>query len=141
MQGAARRAQQHRLQSTAHINTEQRVPRCRTPVLCPCSTHPYNAPAIPYTTSVASIVTRAANDPTLYLAVETAYSGASHIRNTPPVGPCSSICLGSYGGPRGGAFSYERGTPVCRNAKGKTRNQVVSPEGQDQISVLTVLSC
>ena len=37
------------------------------------------------------------------------YRGTSFIRNRHPVGPC----LGSYGGPRGGAVSYERGTPVA----------------------------
>ena len=30
------------------------------------------------------------------------YRGTSLIRNTPLLGPYSSICLGPYGGPRGG---------------------------------------
>ena len=30
------------------------------------------------------------------------YRGTSLIRNRPPLGPYSSICLGPYGGPRGG---------------------------------------
>ena len=38
----------------------------------------------------------------------------------PAVGPC----LGSYGGPRGGAFSYERGTPVI--GSGPRTNSVQS---------------
>jgi hypothetical protein len=33
-----------------------------------------------------------------------AYRGTSLIRNTPPVGPCSALCLGTYGGPVGGCF-------------------------------------
>ena len=36
------------------------------------------------------------------------YRGTSLINKRHPVGPC----LGSYGGPRGGAVSYERGTSV-----------------------------
>ena len=34
-----------------------------------------------------------------------AYRGTSLIRNSPPPGTYSSICLGPYGGPRGGGFS------------------------------------
>ena len=41
------------------------------------------------------------------------YRGTSLTRNTPSVGPYSSICLWPYGGPRGGAVSYGRGTPVA----------------------------
>jgi len=39
------------------------------------------------------------------------YRGTSLIRNT-PLRPYSSLCLGPYGGPRGVAFSHERGTPL-----------------------------
>ena len=37
-------------------------------------------------------------------------------QNTTPQEPPVGICPGPYGGPRGGAFSDERGTPVfiCR---------------------------
>jgi len=31
--------------------------------------------------------------------------------NAFPEDPTVGLCLGAYGGPRGGAFSYERGTP------------------------------
>jgi len=34
------------------------------------------------------------------------YRGTSLIRNRPLLGPYSSICLGPYGGHRGGAVSY-----------------------------------
>ena len=40
------------------------------------------------------------------------YRGTSLIRNRLPLGPYSSIYLGSYGGLRGGAVSYGRGTHV-----------------------------
>ena len=41
------------------------------------------------------------------------YRGTSLIRNTPFLGPYSrTTYVGAYGGPRGGAVSYERGTPV-----------------------------
>ena len=41
------------------------------------------------------------------------YRGTSLMRNRPPLGPYSSICLGPYGGPMGGgAIFYERGAPV-----------------------------
>ena len=32
--------------------------------------------------------------------------------NAPPYDPTGGLCLGPYGGPRGGDVSYERGTPV-----------------------------
>ena len=38
--------------------------------------------------------------------------GTSLIRNRHPVGPYSRTMPDSYGAPRGGAISYERGTPV-----------------------------
>ena len=41
------------------------------------------------------------------------YRGTWPIRKRLPLGPLGLLCLGLYGGPRGGgAFSYERGTPV-----------------------------
>ena len=40
------------------------------------------------------------------------YRGTSLVRPPPRVGPYSSMCLGPYGGPRGGAVSDERGTPA-----------------------------
>ena len=42
----------------------------------------------------------------------TAYRGTSSIRNRCPLGPYRSLCLGPYGGPRGSAVSYQRGTAV-----------------------------
>jgi len=32
----------------------------------------------------------------------------------PPQDPTVGLCLGPHGSPRGGAVSYERGTPVAR---------------------------
>ena len=56
--------------------------------------------------------------------VGTAYRGTSLIRNTPLLGPYSrTMHLGSYGGPRGGAVSYERGTHV----KGLLANKDTHP--------------
>jgi len=43
---------------------------------------------------------------------ETIYSGASIIRNCLLLDPAVGLCLGPYGGPRGVAVSYQRGTPV-----------------------------
>ena len=40
------------------------------------------------------------------------YRGTSLIINSAPLHPTVGLCLGPYGGPRGGAVSYERGTPV-----------------------------
>ena len=41
------------------------------------------------------------------------YRGTSLIRkNAPPYDPTVGLCLGPYGGPRGVAVSYKRGTPV-----------------------------
>ena len=37
----------------------------------------------------------------------------------PPVGPYSSLRLGPYGGPRGGAVSYGRGTPCSSASVGR----------------------
>ena len=34
----------------------------------------------------------------------------AHKKHTPPYDPTVALCLGPYGGPRGGTFSYERGT-------------------------------
>jgi hypothetical protein len=47
-------------------------------------------------------------------AVQEPYRGTSLTRYRLPLGPKSGICIGSYGAPRGGAVSYERGTPVRR---------------------------
>ena len=42
------------------------------------------------------------------------YRGTSLIRKrTFLEDPTAGLCLGSYHGPRGWAFSYGRGTPVC----------------------------
>jgi hypothetical protein len=41
------------------------------------------------------------------------YRGTSLIRKRPPLeDPAVGLCLGPYDGPRGVAFSYERGTHV-----------------------------
>ena len=37
----------------------------------------------------------------------------AHKTPPPPKDPTVGPCLGSYGGSRGGAVSYERGTPVA----------------------------
>jgi hypothetical protein len=43
------------------------------------------------------------------------YSGTLLIKNQPPHWETTEgLCLGSYGGPRVKAVSYERGTPVHR---------------------------
>ena len=42
------------------------------------------------------------------------YRGTSLIRKRLPRVPYSNICIGSNGAPRGGAVSFERGTPVWR---------------------------
>jgi len=36
----------------------------------------------------------------------------AHKNPLPPQDPTVALCLGTYGSPRGGAVSYERGTPV-----------------------------
>ena len=36
----------------------------------------------------------------------------AHKKQRPPWDPTVGLCLGPYGGPRWGAVSYERGTPV-----------------------------
>ena len=41
------------------------------------------------------------------------YRGTSLIRTASSLDPTVGLCLGPYGGPRGGAISYKRGTPVC----------------------------
>ena len=41
------------------------------------------------------------------------YRGTSHIRNSAPVGPCSSPMPRTCGDPMGGGASYERDTPVA----------------------------
>ena len=49
------------------------------------------------------------------LKVPREYRGTSLITSNSPVGPYGRLCLGPYGGPRGGeGASYERGTPVKR---------------------------
>ena len=47
--------------------------------------------------------------------------GTSLIRNRPPAGPYISTCLGPCDGLRGGAVSYERGTPVERSGSDVVR--------------------
>jgi hypothetical protein len=42
----------------------------------------------------------------------TKYMGTSLIKNAPPEDPTVARCLEPCGGPRGGAVSHERGTPV-----------------------------
>ena len=37
-------------------------------------------------------------------------------KKQPPLGPCSRLSLGAYGGPGGGVVSYERGIPVGARA-------------------------
>jgi len=46
------------------------------------------------------------------------YRGSSLMRKRHPPGPYCRHMLGPYGGPRGGAVSYERGTPVAGRACG-----------------------
>jgi hypothetical protein len=41
-------------------------------------------------------------------------TGVPHLQEiATPYDPTECLCLGSYGGPRGWAFSYKRGTPAC----------------------------
>ena len=48
------------------------------------------------------------------------YRGVMRIRNRPPPqDPTIGLCPGHYGGPRGWALSYERGTPVAVPQSGR----------------------
>ena len=46
------------------------------------------------------------------LASAAAYKGTVLIKTAPPQDPTVGLCLGPYGGPRGGAVYYDRGTFV-----------------------------
>ena len=52
------------------------------------------------------------------------YRGASLIKTAPSQDLTVALCLGSYGGPTGGAVSYERGTPVKTDSTRWTTNLV-----------------
>ena len=48
--------------------------------------------------------------------------GVPHLQeNAPPQDPTMSLCLGSYGDPRGWAFSFEQGAPVQRDVANNER--------------------
>ena len=56
----------------------------------------------------------------------------------PPQDPTVGSCTGPYGGPRGGAVSYERGTPVSHacngsNAHPDTRDDTLELENLGQL--------
>ena len=58
------------------------------------------------------------------IRVDCRYRGTSLIRNTPSVGPCSTLYLRTCGDPRGLGVSYERGSPVlppspCRRRRSR----------------------
>jgi hypothetical protein len=55
------------------------------------------------------------------------YRGTSLIRTPPPVDPTEAPCLGTYGDPRGGAFSYERGNPVASKTQETRQHQRPTP--------------
>jgi len=59
----------------------------------------------------------------------------AHKKTPPPQDPTVGLCLGPYGGPRGWAFSYERGTPV-----GASKQQEPAPRCGTlaQVSVFVV---
>jgi hypothetical protein len=44
-------------------------------------------------------------------------SNGQHSSPGPAAGGGRGVCLGPYGGPRGGPVSYERGTPVLRGGR------------------------
>ena len=47
------------------------------------------------------------------------YRGTSLVKTPPSQDPTVGLYLGSYGGPRRGAVSYERGTPVARERQAR----------------------
>ncbi|KAJ1478951.1 hypothetical protein T484DRAFT_2910247 [Baffinella frigidus] len=59
--------------------------------------------------------------PSLKKAAEAAMGGSDKVTGGPrsvesasPWDPTVGLCLGPYGGPRGGVVSHERGTPVTQ---------------------------
>ena len=60
-----------------------------------------------------------------------AYRGTSLVRKPLPLRPSVGLCLGPYGDPRGGAVSYERGTPVG-SVRGTHGHQVAGGVAHEQ---------
>ena len=61
----------------------------------------------------------------------TMYQGTSIIKNSSD--PAVGICLGFYGGPKGGVVFHERGTPVC-DPSADTGEEAVSEQGPSERS-------
>ena len=74
---------------------------------------------------------------------ENALQGYLAHKNNLPLGLTAGLSLGPYGGPRGGAVSYERGTPVAPFSWGGKRSVVkkglqVGNAGKKGVHVRTI---
>ena len=62
------------------------------------------------------------------------YRGTSLTRKHLPVGPTVGLFLGPYDSPGGGAFSYERGTPVESQDWAESCAEMASDRTPDALS-------